>query len=640
MAIREIVSVQGLSGDKLAELSNYLVTCFNNSLTARRNQIDNKYQNWIKNYEAQPAQTQRTTPFIGASNFIPSLIRMHSDILHARLLGTLIATRPFWNPKTFNSLISNDETEALGEYLERVCNLEMNFFPSLDEITSSFVKEGTCIAKLVPVAEKLRSYAASNQAQLVDINECRLDVLHFQDFFPYPLTARDLTYTSAQMQRLRVDKRTIEDRKNQGLWNRESCDVLLSCQDKPDQNLLQGAQASGVILTADVVLPFSCVEAWFKYDLGTGVNDSLVCVFNPMVIGAKGILRLYYNYHDDPRNTPFVDFRLIPRKGLFYGYSIPEILESSQEEQSHIHNARRDANTISNIPAWKKKRGSEVASPNTQWYPGKVFEVDSMDDMSPLTGPGNYNSMIDEENMIIGLAERYTGISQAMQGMGAGSMGKRNVYANTGTLALLAEGNRRLDIYIKRLRYPMHLLGSRIVEYKRNFSEQEILQEWGENGQLVQKALEQAKGNQSRYFYDIAASDAGSNRETDRSALLLLSNTASGYYNQLMQAAQTLAQMPPDKPSPVRELLLQIVEGGADLFRRILVSFNVDDRKKLVPNLRQLMGGGGPQGAPGSAQPQPASGPTGPISPEQFQALSQYLNQVSGAGAAPTGQPS
>lgn len=631
MAVREIVSVQKLTEDKLLELSVYLNSCFRNSLTARTNQIDGKYQNWQKNYEAKPAQEQRTTPFVGASNFVPALIRMHSDILHARLLGTMVATRPFWVPKTFSTNTTNEVTSALGEYMERVCNLEMNFFPSLDEIVGCVVKEGTVVAKTVPVQDKMRSYTGQDNSTIVDINETRLDVVHFQDFFPYPLTARDLSYCTMQMQRIRLDQQMIKDRANAGVWNKEAAELLRNGSNLLDSISLSGAQRSGITLTPDVALPYSAVEAWFQYDLGTGIKDSLVAVFNPEVTGSKSILRLYYNYHDDPRNTPFIDFRLIPRKNLFYAYSVPEILEQSQEEQAHIHNSRRDASTISNIPAWKKKRGSEVISPNTQWYPGKVFEVDSMDDMSPVQGNGNYNGMIEEENMVISLAERYTGVSQPMQGMGTGTMGKRNTYANTGTLALLAEGNRRIDIYIKRLRYPMSRLGSLIVEYKRNFSDLNGLSEWGDNGQLVQQALQQRE----RYFYDIAASDAGSNRETDRSALLLLSNTAASYYNQLMQAANTLAQLPADKPTPLRELLLQIVEGGADLFRRILVSFNIDDRKKLVPNLRQLMGGGGPSGGAGTPTAGPANAPPGAISPDQLSTLSNYLTQVAGQG--PTG---
>src|SRR5258708_3679868 len=90
------------TGDKLKEMTEYLCDRFEFSVKARTNQIDAKYQRWLKNYAGEPLEKTRTTPFLKASNFMPQLIRMHTDILVARMYGLLMAAKPFWNPKVFN----------------------------------------------------------------------------------------------------------------------------------------------------------------------------------------------------------------------------------------------------------------------------------------------------------------------------------------------------------------------------------------------------------------------------------------------------------------------------------------------------------------------------------------------------------
>jgi hypothetical protein len=358
----------------------------------------------------------------------------------------------------------------------------------------------------------------------------------------------------------------------------------------------------------------------------------IVAVFNPYDTTEKGLLRLYHSYFSDPKLDMYVDFRFIPRSNSYYGISIPEILEQAQEEQAQIHNARRDASTIANVPTFKKKRYSfNNFTPASEWYPGKTFEVDDMNDIQPLQVGSTYQGMIEEENMVIQLAERSTGVSQPMQGMGTGSSGKKGTYNTGGTLALLSEGNRRLDIYIKRLKQPMHRLGKIIYISYRDFADPAELDQWGENGKLV-KDLFATPVTDPRYrnlLLDFAASDASSNKETDRQALLLMSNTAASYYNQVMSLAQAAAGIPDG--APAKTVILAVLDSARDLFDRVLTSFDITGRKDLVPDVRALLtgrssDGPAPQGAPES---EPAPAPEGVIPASRLSVISR------GAGGPP-----
>jgi hypothetical protein len=416
--------------------------------------------------------------------------------------------------------------------------------------------------------------------------------VEFEEFWPYPITAKNSASAEICFNRIRMTKRTVEERKSTKQWNPEACDMMFP-EKRDGQAATAMAQDSGIELTTDNDYPYSAIEAWLEYPVGEKMRP-IVAIFNPAVRGKLSVLKAFYNFMPEPRNT-FIDFVPMPRKGSFYGYSVPEILEQSQEECAQIHNARRDANMIANVPGWKKKRYADVPNPATEWFPGCVLELDDMDDLEPLQFGGNYNSMLDEEQFIMAWAEKLIGISPAMQGYGAGqSAGKRGVYATGATMALLSEGNQRLDIFIRRLRYPFHRIASSTMQCYQNFYP-EYFQKFGAKGANILKALESARSN-GRLLYDLTASEASSNREIDRQNLLQMVNVIGPYYQRIVEATQLYGQIP--EGNPVRDVLTQVLSGAHDLVSRILVSFNVGDRRRIAPDVVSLLqqSGGAPQG--------------------------------------------
>jgi hypothetical protein len=642
MSLR-IVDVKGVSDDKKRDIVSYLVDSFQKSVVARQAQVEGKYQKWLKNYDAVPAQLVRSTPFPNASNFMPQLIRMHTDILTARLLGILYGTRPFWRPTTFLSNVPADQMNSLAAWMQYISFNRIQMYPTVDTIIHDGFKVGTVVCKKWWNEETLFIGGEDNETQ-VDEKDLRLDVVPFEDFYPFPITAKRLEFCEAKFQRIRLTKPEVEYRRDSNLWNKEAANLLLIGPNTSGGSSAQQQTAihQGISLTPDVGRPYDAIEAHFTYQLSPGKKYALIAVFNPKVNTEKSLLRFYYKPGSNPFDLDFIDFRPMPKGDSFYGECVPQILEDSQEEQAQIHNGRRDSNLITNVPGWKKKRYSDVGSPSIEWYPGKVFEVDSMDDLEPLMFPGNYNSMVDEEQFLLTLAERYTGVSPAMQGMGAGVNGKKGSYASQGTLAMIAEGNRRIDIYLKRMRIPFNKIGKGIFTAYRDFGDPNEWSQWGEHAanlkQLFQKDGALTGGNT---FFELSASDAGANRETDRSGLLLMANTMSAYYHELVQAAQTIASAPPN--SPFTQIMLQVMDGARDLANRLLFVFDIGDREKLLPDLRKVFPGGdqpgmGPGAQPGATAQQGLPQPQGDVSVGGVQDLSAQLTQLtSGLRQGPNG---
>jgi hypothetical protein len=633
-----------LVADRQKEMVEYLCEKFEASVKARINQVDSKYRRWLQNYAGEPLEKVRTTPFLKASNFMPQLIRMHTDILVARMYGLLMAAKPFWNPKVFNDDFPWEVLGDMRNFMEFVSRFPCRLPEVLDSALRRVCKTGTVTLKGPMVtddyyhASGLASSGQGISTERVTQEYLQLQCLPYEDVWFWPITANDETEADVIFHRLRLTKEQVERRGASGLWSADAVKKLLEVGKEVRQEPARQAVAdeAGLILTNDVDRPFTAIEASFRYPVQVDQMFKCVVTFNPKCRDKDGYLRGHFSPYRTLENT-YVNLCFMPREDFIYGYSIPEVLEQYQEEQAQIHNARRDASVIANVPGWKKKRDSTVPNPSSEWYPGKVFELENIDDLQPLTFGGQYNSMIDEESFLLQLAERTTGISPPMQGAGAGGLsGKRGNYASMGTLALLAEGNRRIDIYLKRLQYPMHRVGNLIYQsyrtFKPNGAEYSM---WGQNGQAIQKSYQFKEPADYRgYFFEMSASDSSANKETDRTALLLMANTMAGYYRQIVEAATAVAQQPPG--SPISAVLLLVLDGAKDLADRLLFSFDIGDRKKLLPDMRSVLGGSPQAGAEqANALGMPSS--EEPVSVGDIQGLSQRLSAINGGGTAGPG---
>lgn len=628
MPVNLIDATPYLSADRLKEMTGYLLEKFATAVKSRTNQIDSKYKAWMDNYSAKPFEEVRTTPWYRASNFVPQLIRMHCDILTARMVGIMFGTKPFWKPLSAMDIMPRQYLEALGMWMEFESFQRMDFYRPIRSGVGRTFKTGTNLFKAVWKDPAVYSFSVARginpqgggptggiQSKRISQEGMLLEPLPFDDFFVYPITVGNLDKVKIKFHRIRLAKEDVQRRIDTGLWDKGNAQWLLEHGDnwKPEPSKEAVVNEAGFSLTKDVVLPFSAIECWFEYVMADGQNFKLVAVLNPYTTAEKALLRFYFNY-DAKGEDPFVDQRFAERDDFFYGYSIPEILEQTQEEAAQIHNARRDANTITGIPTFKKKRLADVPNPATDFYPGRTFEVENMDDMEPMVFGGNYNAMIEEESYLLNLASTYTGISNAQQTMGGGILeGKRGVYSAQGTMAMLQEGNDRPTLYLREFREPFHKIGRLMYRYNRDLRSTPMnFQLWGKNGAYLQNVF--ALPDPPDYdpvLFSLGASDGSANKEIDRTNLLLMANTMAGYYNQLMQLVMAVGGMPPE--SPIRETALMVLDGAKDLTDRLLVVFDIGDRNALVPDVRKIFGGGvdtlpGAEGFAGQAGlPEPQS---------------------------------
>jgi hypothetical protein len=627
-----------LTDDKKGELVGFLTKVFEKAVAARSTQIDSKYTRWMDNYSGKPLEAIRTTPFYRAANFVPQLIRMHTDILSARIFGLIVATKPMWRIATLIEGLKHEDLESCSDWMDFTSKFQLRLPEILDSAVYRAFKTGQCMLKGPWVEDRRWKVTGMNDdgksVKSKEVTTSFLDLrpIAFDDVWVNPITVQWLRDAKQIFHRIRLTREEVIWRDTNSVWDTTACTKVLNTPEQSSGTARESqATEAGVDLTPDVVRPYTAIEATFDYELESGKTYELVVVFNPKVAGKDGYLRGYYNPYERLKHC-YGEIKFNPREDFVHGYSVPEILEQSQEEQAQIHNARRNSSTIGGIPTFKKKRYADQPNPSSEWYPGKVFELESMDDMDVLTMGTTYNSLIDEEKLVMFLAEQYTGVSAPMQGYGAGVLqGKRGIYNAGGTLAMLAEGNRRLDIYLHRARYPFHDLGNLIYQtYKQFRPDGAEYTSWGEKGEAIRKSFKLTEPDDyPGFFFNISASDASANREVDRTGLLLMANTMASYYRQIVEAAASITQLPKDHP--LVGVLLSTLDGAKDLASRLLFAFDMADRKRLLPDVRELLGGSPTAGAE-QANRVGLPGSDDTVSIDRLRDLHQNLTEVTSGG--------
>jgi hypothetical protein len=280
-----------------------------------------------------------------------------------------------------------------------------------------------------------------------------------------------------------------------------------------------------------------------------------------------------------------------------------QILEQLQEETSTIHNDRRNNSYISNAPVFKRRSGSLLPSPSSNWYPGKVWDLEDMTDFEIMQIGRNYDDMMTQEQFGLQLGERLSGIGAVQQGYAAGMMGKRGIYNASGTLALLSESNQRQDTNIKDVREVLSSLGRISCALQSAFGSDDpmIATLPEELQQQVRMALSSATPRSLEVaHFEVKASNAGSNRETERQSVMQMAQVLNQYAVAVQQLSVQLVN--PQLNPGLRLIINDVIKMQRWMAARILRAWDEYDIEEVLPNAKAAIESVIPGGGAGTAE--------------------------------------
>jgi len=553
-------------------LESYLVEQFRLATAGRDSQVGSLYDAWSQGYDAIPAEKIRKVPFHKASNFVVPITRMFVDTARARTQGMIWATNPLISVDGF----PNEAREGGESYLDRKARYEWGYYKLLAAFQAGGLKYGTAVAKIgweSKDVEQVTSVEGGIQSDLVTVYEGPwAKVIPFEDFFCYPVAADELDemavifhrrrYTEEFARRMLADMKSgAAQRAGRPLWKLTKDELERSMQMIEQDAKAQNVQSEAGIEDGER-FEFQAVECFLDWEISKR-HYPVVAVLQPHI---GKLLDVYFS--ELPPGCPrFIDYRPYQRDGLFWGDSVPRILAQSQEEISRIHNERRDAASIANGPQFKKKRGTTLPNPSVNGYPGKVWEVEEMDDFDVVNWTGRLPDTMAEEQQCFQIAERLMGLDGIMQGMSQGGSDKKGIYNTGGTLAMMGQANSRQMTHIRDFRWSVSQIVCAQFTLQRHFGAADPTIGMFDDGvqQKIRKFMELAKPDRlRRSFFEVKASDPSANKEVDKANLLQQASILSQYGQQLMQMVGQY-QMSKDKNPLMANILRSIMRAQHDM---------------------------------------------------------------------------
>lgn len=617
-----------LSSDKRDELESYLLAQWHRAQASKDTLVNDKYVAWSKNYYGIPAEEIRTIPWYKSSNFVVKIVRLFVEAFVARTLNLVFATNPLVTVGGFPI----EQKEALEFYLDKKARGEWKFYELFNRMLTRGAKNGTVVIKVNQVEDTEYDVYMEGTKKvedtIVNYSGPRAKVIPFDDIFFHPITACDISEVEITFHRVRYSEEMAMRLVKSGKWQLDEEDVTSASKMPKDIKREDEREQAGIY--DRMLTEMQMVECHLKYAVGNEASKfySIVAVICPDL---NKMVDVYYNPY--PGNYPtFYLYSPSPREDCIYGESWSEVLAQSQEEISQIHNDRRNSSFLASAPVFKRKSGSNIPNPSTNWYPGKVFDLDDMTDFEVVTLGRDTGDMINEELHVLSLAERLMGIGPIMQGASTGQQDKRGIYSTGGTLAVMGEGNSRQDSNIRDAREVLGEVARCAYFFQSHFSPDDPSLDYLDPKVATQiKACFQAT-NRNRIAstkFEIKSSTAGANREIEKSSLLQMANFLGEHSKTLLTLTPQVIQQ---QSNPVLRAMTQsVMELSAWMAKRLMHAYNEFDSEGILPDVRQILTGGNTAGAPPNVQ---APGPSvldggaagaggGPVGPPLLQQLAQ-----------------
>lgn len=597
------------SKEEREKLRVYLCDHWKRVQQSRTEQLG-RYKAWNKNYLAIPAEEVRNVPWYKSSNFVVPLIRIFVDTFVARTLNTVFATRPVFAVDGFD----NNVKEALEYYLNQKALHEWETYYLFRDMLTRGNKNGTAVIKSIWSEERelaVTSLGGSRQDEdIVVYAGPRNEIIPFEDFAIYPVTANYMRHAVIKFHQIRMVEEVAKQRWKAEAWELSESDLdsmLVMPTDLTNDKRTEQQQDSGVY--DPYLKELHGVECYLKWTMG-GQDYRIVALIEPTQ--EKLIDVYFYPY---PRNWEiFQDYRPFPQEDFFYGESMASILQQAQEETSQIHNDRRNNSYLANAPVFRRRNGSLIPNPSTNWYPGKVFDLESLEDLDIMQIGRNYSDTLGEENWDLQLSERLSGIGAVMQGYAAGMMGKRGIYNSSGTLALMQESNQRQDTNIRDARQVLGAVGKTNIMLQSTYGADDAFIETLPTGlrEQVHQALTMCTPDRVRYArLSVKASDAGTNKEINRQNLIQLAQTLNSYAGAVQQMAMQLAN--PQLAPGLRALMNDTIKMMKWLATRMLRAYDEYDAEGVLPDATAAVELLIPGGSRGTKEAGNGALPGGPV---------------------------
>lgn len=553
-----------LNKEQKKELSQFLKDEVNQCLSDRID-ITAKWAKWERQYEGKPEETKKTFPWDGCSNVVVPVTGSIIDALLARVMD-MWKVSPFFVAKSLNPQIDS-LASPIGDLLEWANKHELKLFSTMIPTIISTLKFGNGFGKMVWVLANKYTGVEGAEYRHIPIN----DML-------FPMGSNNIHTSKWCGNRERFTFSDLKKMERQGLISGVSKFKTIEPEVEPIDEL-KTMEEDLTLSNASPSDFFTVYDLQVSWDInGDDMDEEIhvICLWPEFTI--LGIYMNEYGFR------PYRHFKLFPRENNIYAMGLCEYLNDLQEELTTIHRQRTDNATLANTRFFKGKSGAQGVKPGMKIWPGRVFIMD--DPATDLIGEqlGEvYQSSVQSEMILMSLIEKRAGLSDVAMGKAP-----RRETATT-TLALIQEGNKRLDFLITYLKAELSELAMDYIELHRQFaSPDKVIRILGQDGSKVDSVINIPDiSMRGRLILEVSAGSEVTSKEVQRQQLIQLFSLFKEFYMGMFELAQMVTN--PQVSPLVSGFAVKVINSATKFMEQIADNFDVKDAKEIIPVLMDVV---------------------------------------------------
>lgn len=433
-------------------------------------------------------ETSDAGPFVGSSNLHLPIPFIVAKTFHSRMLQAIDGVEPGVKPRRADSIESAEMMQALLDYtLREWANGYKGVSDTLDKWVWSWVTTGVGIIKwrwdvqyrrFIDVGRRFKAGPAELVTDPLTGEQLSIPTESYEEFeqevinkvYEGPIaewvSPEDVLIIKGEgdpqdadslIHRQFVTASDMWTLVEQRVFDEEAVKAVIASGENPVSGSLnseikderaRNAGKTGIDTEVDLER-YEILEAYLKVDVdGSGILSDVVAWVHEET---GEILRANY-LHRIHKNgmRPFVKVDFYKRPGEEMGMGLIEVLHPLTKEMDAMHNIRIDFGMLSTMPFGFYRPASSIKPEKLKLEPGTLIPVDNPAADIVFPNMGNRTTFgFNEENALMGMVERMTGVSDVTLGIVSGSQGATRTA--TGTRALQQESNANLNVHLRRL---------------------------------------------------------------------------------------------------------------------------------------------------------------------------------------------
>ncbi len=533
-----------------------------------------------KEYFAEPSPTAKTFPFKGAASLIIPLIAIAVEALHAKSMTQLFALEDFANVKVPGQL------EDINWGLSKYCNYELlengaDMYNFADNALLENYKFGSMVGKagyekiertiVKDIGGEEEEYTITTKEGAVADNVPLANFLmpfSSQDPQTAPWCGEEHLWPAFKFKQ-QCDSGFFYE----GTWKKmESWVTQTNSQELSSFSYtqeLRNLQNQQPVWPKDI----GFVELWMAFDTDKSGKDKEIVVYYHRL--SRKIIGIRYNWNDDLRR-PYRIGKYFNVENRWPGIGAGHQTKVFQREITIQHRQRLDNATIANIRMFKINKLSGYA-PGEPIFPGKLWFVDSMEDIEPLEAGEVYPSSFNDEIQSLSYAQQRNGIGDLQLGQSAaGTPGTA-----TENMSRLQEGNRKNDYTMKNTKRFLTNISRDVMLNVFQFGTRNVeIFNYIPNGPAVQQFIQSVPLSLIRQQIVMSLTLVGQNENQlqERASWTQLAGQLQQYYTQMFMFAQQIGD------TNMLGMLAKLIPSGAtEAMQQILQTYDIRNIERILP---------------------------------------------------------